>query len=99
MPTCQKCKHQWTWKETVKKSFTLDSGMTCPNCNKTQYLTKKSKKKAGLLNLMLPFSMFILAINGASILGVCLLLIIGLLTMIAAYPLMIDVTNEEMTLW
>lgn len=45
MPICQNCHKQWSWKQTVKKMFTLDTGMICPNCGKKQLLTTQSKKE------------------------------------------------------
>jgi len=50
MPTCANCHSKWSWKQTVKKMFTLDTGMNCPYCGERQYQTGKSKKKAGILN-------------------------------------------------
>ena len=45
MPTCQNCGQKWGWKQTLKKSFTLDTGMACPYCKKKQYATKGTRIK------------------------------------------------------
>ncbi|WP_088006932.1 TIGR04104 family putative zinc finger protein [Indiicoccus explosivorum] len=55
MPKCTNCHHRWTWKETLKSSFTLDTGMECPYCGSKQYLTRKSRKRItgfGLIGLL-----------------------------------------------
>ncbi|WP_100009818.1 TIGR04104 family putative zinc finger protein [Lentibacillus sediminis] len=49
MPICENCGGKWSWKQTVKKSFTLDTGMECPHCGKKQYQTVKSKKRSAPL--------------------------------------------------
>ncbi|TRM10781.1 hypothetical protein FH966_03085 [Lentibacillus cibarius] len=53
MPTCQNCHNKWSWKQTMKKMFTLDTGMNCPYCGERQYQTRKSRKNAGLLNFFI----------------------------------------------
>ncbi|MFC4024676.1 TIGR04104 family putative zinc finger protein [Oceanobacillus longus] len=53
MPTCENCHNKWNWRQTIKKSFTLDPGMTCPYCGKTQYQTQKSRTKSALLNAII----------------------------------------------
>src|SRR5699024_9487833 len=52
MPTCANDHSKWRWKQTMKKMFTLDTGMKCPYCAERQYQTGKSKKKAGILNFI-----------------------------------------------
>src|SRR5699024_12843661 len=52
MPTCANCHSKWSWKQTMKKMFTLDTGMNCPYSGERQYQTGKSKKKAGILNFL-----------------------------------------------
>lgn len=48
MPTCENCNNKWSWKQTVKKTSTLNPAMICPYCGKKQYQTQKSKNKGGL---------------------------------------------------
>src|SRR5699024_8516819 len=52
MPICENCHNEWTWKETFKRSFTLDSKMRCPYCDKDQYITQKSKLKTFFFNMI-----------------------------------------------
>lgn len=49
MPVCENCKNQWRWKETMKKTFTLNPAMICPYCGEKQFQTQKSKNKSGVL--------------------------------------------------
>ncbi|XGA33041.1 hypothetical protein Vir3643_12975 [Virgibacillus sp. CBA3643] len=37
----------------MKKSFTLDPAMECPNCDKKQYVTPKSRMRSSLLNCII----------------------------------------------
>lgn len=52
MPVCPKCKQKWSWSQTVKKTFTLDQKITCPQCGETQYFTHQSKLKSASLNAL-----------------------------------------------
>lgn len=52
MPTCENCHNKWSWKQTIRKMFTLDTTLICPYCGERQYQTRKSKKKASILNLL-----------------------------------------------
>jgi len=49
MPTCDNCNNKWSWKQTIKKTTTLNPVMTCPYCEGNQYQTQKSKTKIGFL--------------------------------------------------
>jgi len=49
MPTCDNCHYKWNWKQTIKKTTTLNPVMTCPYCEGKQYQTQKSKTKIGFL--------------------------------------------------
>ena len=49
MPTCDNCHNKWNWKQTIKKTTTLNPIMTCPYCGGKQYQTQKSKTKIGFL--------------------------------------------------
>ncbi|MDR4889763.1 hypothetical protein RGU12_19910 [Fredinandcohnia sp. QZ13] len=51
MPTCQKCKNKWSWKQTFKKSFTFTNAMTCPYCGEKQYITARTRKISASFSL------------------------------------------------
>lgn len=52
MPTCGNCHNEWSWKQTLKKTTTLDPAMSCPYCGEKQYQTQKSKTKISFLTLI-----------------------------------------------
>ncbi|RPF53891.1 TIGR04104 family putative zinc finger protein [Aquisalibacillus elongatus] len=100
MPKCQNCDQQWSYKQTVKKSFTLDTGMPCPYCERKQYPTAKTRKKASLLNfvplLSLLLPVFWNDISGWVVLG---LLLGSSIFLMSVYPVMLKLSNEEEGLW
>ena len=100
MPRCENCKHQWTWGLALRRSFTLGEGMECPECGKPQYLTKKSKKRMGIVNLfpapILIFSGMLLDINISTVLALALALFAAFLM---TYPFMMELTDENEPMW
>lgn len=99
MPTCQSCFEKWSWKETFKKSFTLDIGMKCPYCNKMQYYSSRFRKRSSLI----PFIIITLIMLGNFIFGpsyIFFLTLIGLFPLfMGVYPFFVELTNEEEPLW
>src|SRR5699024_11417124 len=59
MPICKNCHNKWNWNQTFKSMFTLDTGMNCPYCEEKQYQTRKSKKKTGVLNFLVPLPLLL----------------------------------------
>lgn len=59
MPICKNCHNKWSWGQTFKRMFTLDTGMNCPYCEEKQYQTRKSKKKTGVLNFLVPLPLLL----------------------------------------
>lgn len=99
MPTCQCCKNQWTWMQTIKRMFTLDTALVCPYCEAKQYPTIPSKKRWGLLGFLTPFTMliaFLLDLPPVPALGILAMTFFFLL---AIYPLLLEFTNKEEHLW
>ena len=96
MPQCENCNHQWPWGMALRKSFTLGEGMECPQCGRTQYLTKKSKQRMGIANFfpapILILSGMLLDINIATV----LLLALTLFTVfMMTYPFMMEFSNDN----
>src|SRR5699024_8131287 len=58
-PICKNCHNKWSWGQTFKRMFTLDTGMNCPYCEEKQYQTRKSKKKTGVLNFLVPLPLLL----------------------------------------
>lgn len=100
MTQCENCKHQWTWSTTLRKSFTLGDGMQCTECGATQYLTKKSRKKVGISNLI-PAPILILSawFFDVEIITVITLALLLFATYMMLYPFMVDLTSDKEPLW
>lgn len=101
MPHCENCKNEWSWAMTLRKSFfTLGEGMECPECGKTQYLTKKSRKNTSILNCFLAP---ILIISGMlidmEILTVIVFALVLFTIMMAVYPYMVELADENEPMW
>lgn len=94
MPTCQHCLHKWTWKQTIKKSFTLGVGMKCPYCHEMQYYSTRFRKKSSMVSFLVPL---LLAFN--FLFGPSYLILIALLAFLPLYtiivPFFVELTNEE----
>jgi CXXC-20-CXXC protein len=99
LPTCQHCHRNWTWKQTVKKSFTLSNQMTCPFCGEKQYISSKTRKRSGLLSFIPPLTMLITLLFDTSIFLTISMLIGSGLALIGIYPFMIELSNKEEPLW
>ena len=95
MPTCQNCDRKWSWKQTFRKSFTLDSGMTCPYCQKRQYLTKGTRIKTALITFITITILTICSlVYGPSFtflyIWICLIPLFVVL-----YPFWVELANKE----
>ncbi|SER76427.1 cxxc_20_cxxc protein [Gracilibacillus ureilyticus] len=95
MPICQQCNHQWTWRETVKRFFSLTSEAICPNCHNRQYVTSRSRKKLGLLNFFPPVAIFVPLIIGAKIYVSLSVLVSELILMVSFLPYLIELENVK----
>ena len=92
MPICQKCEHQWTWKESMKNMFRL----ICPNCGARQYQSTNSKKKTSILSIVPIFIIFIVNVFSSLTLGAgAILLIVLLAAIFGSYPFLLQLSNEE----
>lgn len=95
MPTCQQCGQEWTWKETLKATFTLSHVLHCPYCKQKQFITSTAKKKLNMLNFIIPLTLLLfLFIDVALIFKLGMLFGIGGL-IIVLYPFLIQLTNDD----
>ncbi|SFD41263.1 cxxc_20_cxxc protein [Lentibacillus persicus] len=95
MPSCEKCGHTWSWKQTLKKSFTLDPAMKCPNCGEKQYQTRKSRKKSSFLTFIIisPLLLnFLFDIPGVILLSLFPVLFLAVM---AIHPFLIKLSSKE----
>lgn len=94
MPTCDHCNYQWTYGETLKKSFTLDTGMYCSNCGVKQYPTNSSKKLFSLLSFLPLCSMFLLFFHLSALIIIAILLSSSILVLLS-YPVIVKLSEKE----
>ncbi|RFB14750.1 hypothetical protein DZB84_14990 [Bacillus sp. HNG] len=95
MPTCQKCKNKWSWKQTFKKSFTFTNAMTCPCCGEKQYITARTRKISASISFIAPFLGLFFNFDFYSP-HVILFIMLGFLSLfIVIYPFYLDVSNKE----
>lgn len=98
MPTCQNCHYKWSWKQTLKKSFILSEGMTCPYCEKKQYITSRARKRSTVIPFLVPLIMLGNLIFGTSYFSlIALIILIPFIFVI--YPFIIELSNKEEALW
>ncbi|GAB3792227.1 TIGR04104 family putative zinc finger protein [Virgibacillus kimchii] len=99
MPTCQNCHEKWSWKQTFKKSFTLDTAIPCPFCGEKQYLTSRARKRSALPAVIIPFIIFIPSFFGVSFAAMISIFVSVVIGFTIFYPLVIELSNEEEALW
>lgn len=95
MPTCENCHSKWKWTETIKKTSTIDPGMTCPYCKETQYQTKSSIRK---INTLMPIVLLPLLLQiFFDIPGAVLLSLFPVLLVVFTifYPFLVEVSSRK----
>ncbi|MGP4041663.1 TIGR04104 family putative zinc finger protein [Gracilibacillus sp. D59] len=92
MPTCH---NDWSYLQTLKKSFTLDPAMPCPYCGTNQFLTKTTRRKTGILNFLPALVILLPSLFDVSIMISVLFLLITLTAMVAIYPTLVELSNQE----
>ncbi|WP_217588005.1 TIGR04104 family putative zinc finger protein [Lentibacillus saliphilus] len=99
MPTCQQCGKRWTWKQTMRASFTLDTGYMCPYCETKQYLTKKARHKTSATVFVIPISLLLpVFFDMQWYVLVPIYLSVGVLIFLIQ-PFLMDLSNDEEPLW
>lgn len=94
MPVCQNCNEKWTWKQTVKKSFVLDTAMTCPYCDEKQYVTSQTRTISAILTFGAVTSIFLFSfLFNLKVAFVVAIMMFPLYT--AIYPFTITLSNKE----
>lgn len=95
MPTCENCNNKWSWKQTIKKTTTLNPAMTCPHCKEKQYQTKKSRVKISFLTsiVLVPLLIQIFFDMPDSIL--LSLFPVLLVIVLVLYPFLVKLSNNE----
>ncbi|MDY0409652.1 TIGR04104 family putative zinc finger protein [Virgibacillus soli] len=99
MPVCNQCQTKWTFGQTCRKMFTLNTSMTCPSCGESQYPTAKTRKKNTLILLILPITFILKLIFSLSPVTTLVILISTLIIAVSTYPFWLELSNEEEALF
>lgn len=95
MPECTNCGKQWSWKETLKSSFSLDPAMRCPYCGNKQYVTLKSRKRMLILNLLIPLPVLLPLFTDFSLALILGIMLAIFASNIAIMPRLTELADEE----
>ena len=99
MPTCQNCHTAWSWKQTFKKSFTLNTAMICPYCGENQYVTSRTRKTSSMItSITLAVIMLLNVFWGPSLIFV-MALVASIPIYLGSYPFLVELSNQEEPLW
>ncbi|MBK3496481.1 hypothetical protein JFL43_16775 [Viridibacillus sp. YIM B01967] len=100
LPVCESCHEEWSWRVSIKKMFTLNRAMICPNCGKKQYETKKSKKRFELIVLYPNSVLLINAFFDLHLWEIVLMYVAIVITQFIIIPYKIKLQNDEdLNLW
>lgn len=94
MPICQNCSKKWNWKQTIKKSFNLDTAYICPYCGEKQYPTKKSRTQFYFLTLI-PLMALLLNLFNIPNWFTFSWIILGGIVALSLFPFVLKLTNTE----
>ncbi|MGK7377923.1 TIGR04104 family putative zinc finger protein [Planococcus sp. 1R117A] len=99
MPKCTYCDLQWSWKQTIKKMFTLNNKLECPVCGKTQYISRKSKKRLSLLNIAILLPLLLNVFASTNPLFIIALIFSLFLLSLAIMPFLTIFSDKEEPMW
>ncbi|WP_367281336.1 TIGR04104 family putative zinc finger protein [Planococcus shenhongbingii] len=99
VPKCTNCKSQWSWKQTIRKTFTLKSKLDCPVCGKSQYISGKSRKKLGALNLVILLPLFFNVYMSTNPLLVITAIFTLFFITLVFIPFLTKLSDKEEPLW
>src|SRR5690625_1924747 len=94
MPVCTHCQYEWTWTETMKRSFTFEIGWPCPNCKKRQYPSRRAQRRYLKYTLLIPFC-FLLLLTGIPKIYTLTIFIIVAIIVLLIYPFTLELSKEE----
>lgn len=95
MPHCQNCDFKWDWRTSFKKTLSFNTGTTCPNCQKIQYVTTKTRQRALWLYLLVfLFIYLVITILNLEVDSAIYLAIITYVMFLIFYPTTIKLTNK-----
>ncbi|GAB3798296.1 TIGR04104 family putative zinc finger protein [Virgibacillus kimchii] len=95
MPECKNCRTKWKWSDAIKRIFTLGTAIVCPYCQEKQYLTNQSRRKMGILHMLLPLLILLpLVLNISFAVGFGIFAIAAIIVF-SIYPFMMVLTDKE----
>lgn len=95
MPTCRNCDQKWTWIQTFKKSFTLDTAMICPYCEKKHYITKGTTIKTTLITFIAMTVMTFWSLFFGLSYAFISISISSVPLFVMLYPIWVELSNKE----
>lgn len=91
LPTCQHCKTQWTYGESLKNLFLL----RCPHCGEKNY-ARKFRLRDILFGVGSPiFILFIFPLINVPFVWSTSVVLVALVIYIATYPINLKLTKDE----
>jgi len=95
MPICENCTNKWSWKQTIKKTTTLNPAMICPYCEEKQYQTQKSKMKISYLTPIVLLPLLIQMFFDVSRTVLFSLFPALLIVVLLLYPFLVKLSSKE----
>jgi len=93
--TCKHCYTKITYKQMLKRQFTLSDGIVCPRCGETQYYSKRTRVWSGSLTIgIITLVMLGNLFFGPSYIAVVMLLLF-LPLFLLIFPLYVELANER----
>ncbi|OZU89486.1 hypothetical protein CIL03_07185 [Virgibacillus indicus] len=98
MPDCAHCRHEWSYGETLKKSFQMK--MVCPYCKQDNYHSARGRKRSMMTSVVLAPAIILFGtfIDAPWLWVILIALVLGMIT-IAATPFLMELSKEEEPLW
>lgn len=94
LPACIECGEEWSYREALKISM-KNAVVTCPNCKKKQYKTRKSTTKASMLNFLPPLGILVGQLFSYTLLGFLIHAVGSIWLIIALTPFLIELQEED----
>lgn len=99
MPVCSKCRHEWSWKDSMKRVLWIEMGSKCPNCGELQYPTTKSRQRMLVPSVFVPIPIILYSIFDYPFMMGMLLILLLLAFQLVAMPFFVELTDEQEPLW
>lgn len=95
MPICENCNNKWSWKQTIKKTTTLNPAMICPYCGEKQYQTQRSKMKISFVTPIVLLPLLIQIFFDVSRAVLFSLFPAVLIIVLLVYPFLLKLNSTE----